>query len=328
MQAPDEQKGDAKAPPTSWMDSLRLGEMSLWVAWPIALAFVTGVSLLLVFRFGESIGTKGFIALRVVPAILMPYFARKKNRSAVRWALTGVAMIPLGITQPVLQPWTLLVVLWLVEPLRTPAPEEIDEREQQRRRDDMISEMRRVADRLSGLSADVEAHPHPDQTPAWSDTVRSIRHDVIALPTSKEELLTRARALMAASVNRYSEAERRGIVLAEFLRKHPETQLPGDSKAHRKALKDGAAFTTEANLGTGYLDEARARVSALEASRRDASSTGEGSSISEESLSSEAPSSTDETPSIDDGSSSRGASPGPPHSERARPARGRRRPRY
>ena len=78
-----------------------------------------------------------------------------KSRTLWIWTAAGVALVPIGLSQPLFHPWTLVAVLWLAEPSSVRvAPSEEDAH---RQNEQALRDLRQMAQRLGSLTSDAEA---------------------------------------------------------------------------------------------------------------------------------------------------------------------------
>jgi hypothetical protein len=278
------------------------GRVPLALAWFVAfLASIGVIQLVANTLAGTFLDTSVFWGLILLPSLAIPVIAWRKRRRLLVWGGIAVGLFGIGVLQPFFQPLTGLLAIVLASPGPVPPPPP-DPAEVAARNEQMILDLHQVAERLGAFPMSADALLGSEELETYETEISSIRGDVIRIPQSDEDMLTRIRALTAGSVNRWQSAVNKAILLAGHIGKHRAAIEAQSGKPYKKLLKDMAVMREELNLASAYLDEAKVHLSAVEAERR----AGPGKLPA---------------PARDPG-------PGDLRGQRARPERGRRKPRY
>ena len=248
-----------------WWAVFTPGQMPFLMAWVVSVPLVTGISVFLGFAVGESIGALGFFALVVAGAVLVPFHAKRRRRRVWIWTVAGVALVPIGLGQPLIHPWTLVAVLWLAEasPLKVVASSE----DVHRRNEKALRDLRRMAQRLGALTSDAEALAQPEEIAKRGTDVRGLRDAMLGTPPSTDDSVIRLRSLFQASIHRLLQAGVKGEGLASYIGDHPDAALNQGGRPFRKIEKQTADLREEINLAAAYYDEGKARLEVVERAR-------------------------------------------------------------
>jgi len=239
------------------------GRVPLGLAWFIAfLVSIAVIQLVANTLAGTALDSPVFWGLILLPSLAIPVIARRKRRRLLVWGGIAAGLFGIGVLQPFFQPLTGLLAIVLASPGSVPPPPP-DPAEIAARDEQIATELRQVAERLSALELSADALSG-SEVRSYETEISGIRGGVFAIAEPADDQIRRVRALMVGSVNGFQSAANRAMLVADLITQHPEIVDTEEGRHYNKAIKETEAMRQEISIASAYLDEANVHLKALQ----------------------------------------------------------------